>query len=768
MHKQLTAALLPPCLSTSQASTMEAGKSAAEAVPEQSEVDVAAGAAPVEVEQPKPVQLPPPYTETDDPANGLPCYLCESFVGKSWGSMMNHFKNVHKIPFSELTGTWVHKKGTEEFRAQSRDRYQRKSEDANKVDPASMGNNKQPSAEPVERARLGKTKRPSAEGNKKHQGRPEVVTGATKEPVDVASAGGAGLPTTRVKEDGTTWSLYWVKVSAGGVPIFPVEIEDCTGVPNGMKCPTKDSPPEMTTVAMKFTDEALFWEPGVRLGRNKWPLAVDTDVKLDEFEIYAANLKGHKRVSFSQYVQKLRYFYGLFESQTKFKHEAFLANFYTSGLAQQWAALPIMNPSYSTTRHIVTGLCHLVDCLLIECRRGRNDETARCLSLLRDDVLKPMSRRIAKARNEAKAENQERDASKIAKLPPPDVLKLAIKDAMTDIHWLRQAVVDGEEATPSVRRAANIAMMGIVFLNSYAGRPGEWASLARSKVEECLSSGKGFIRMEDHKTAHVYGTLGRHIPTGNAVAMGKLLDIHPETFERFFAPTRGTSDKVVPSNLLLKFGGVYVPDFQAPCPTLMRKYFHDATRDERNSEKALAMLCAADKHSTKTGKHDYCVSNPAADARASAAVYESLLGEPVPWPTDAEHEEGRARSLDRVRKHFFVADTDAEDNNGDEDDDSCEEADDDDSMDDNPPPVKRMRLVSKHELTADERAYLRSRIVANFGGEFRWPSKDLLVSILHEGMTEGLLSLDISLPMLHGCLRSIERLEKLEDGMFVD
>jgi len=198
----------------------------------------------------------------------------------------------------------------------------------------------------------------------------------------------------------------------------------------------------------------------------------------------------------------------------------------------------------------------------------------------------------------------DRDAERLRNLPPVGILKAGIQEAMTDIHWLWQGLSAGQEASPNMRHAANTAMMGLIFMNSYAGRPGEWASLTRAKVEECLSSGQSFVAMDDHKTAVEYGTLGRHVSAGNAIAMGKLLDIHPAAYERFFAPTRGQSEKVVPSNLLLKFGTVYFPKFQAPTPTLMRYYFHDAVRDERNSEKAFEMLCSTDKHKVRTGKKE--------------------------------------------------------------------------------------------------------------------------------------------------------------------
>lgn len=61
-------------------------------------------------------------------------------------------------------------------------------------------------------------------------------------------------------------------------------------------------------------------------------------------------------------------------------------------------------------------------------------------------------------------------------------------------------------------------------------------------------------------------------------------------------------------------------------------------------------LCTADKHTTATGKQNYVAANPEADARNTAAIYEAVFGEPVQWPTEAEIEAGRQRSLDRLQQ----------------------------------------------------------------------------------------------------------------------
>jgi hypothetical protein len=379
---------------------------------------------------------------------------------------------------------------------------------------------------------------------------------------------------------------------------------------------------------------------------------------------------------------------------------------------------------------------------------------------------------------------------------------------MLDLDTLWEAHRDDDCLPLQMKGAVNVIMLGLTYTNSYAGRPGEWEALTRRSAAEFIAAGGDTLVFEHHKTERCFGRLGRFVPPGNRQAMHKVLELHGEDAVLFLDPAKAQTGRVNAAQLLKKFASVYTPGYQYPGPTLQRKFFHTKMEDEEHKGDALKVLCDMDGHSKKTGRGHYVLPNPKSDAKAAKSVFRNFAFEPVPWPSEEELADGRGRSVDRLQTSFHRK------SNQDEQDECVEGPDHEDGAgldhskgggpavidldsDDPPPPVKRARLkgfafasgsaasssggsgsagngkdvsirkakVDKHELTADEKAYLSGRIVGDFGGEFKWPPKDLLVSILEEGMNEGVLSLDISLPVLHGFLRSIEL---MEDGVFVD
>ena len=87
------------------------------------------------------------------------------------------------------------------------------------------------------------------------------------------------------------------------------------------------------------------------------------------------------------------------------------------------------------------------------------------------------------------------------------------------------------------RFAANVAMMGLVYANAYAGRPGEWEITTRASVEALLERNDHVLKMEFHKTAGKYGALGRFIPAGNLAAMRTYLTLPNRHSTQFFTPS---------------------------------------------------------------------------------------------------------------------------------------------------------------------------------------------------------------------------------------
>ena len=438
---------------------------------------------------------------------------------------------------------------------------------------------------------------------------------------------------------------------------------------------------------VKFTPEALAWNVGAESEdgrRSSWPLLPNREVPLQKFFVYLVNAKGLEDNSAQGHLLRMTYFFGMFDLPTEFSQEGFMAALFSSGVAEQWAALPIMSPERPATRNMMTAVLHYVDFLILNCERRQHREACRCLTLLKADVLKPLCRRTLKARAIDENRLREEDGEKLRKLPKPEVLREAVREAMIDLHHVWEECRARGATTLYNKGIANTIMIGLVFCNSYAGRPGEWARLRRCQVEEMINNKQTLLTFKRHKTAWKYGSLGRHVPPGNRAAMAKMLDIHPATAELFFDPPRLETKVVQCGALLTRFSAVYTPEYQPCQATLMRKLFHSKAVEDRTADRVLKELCEADKHSLWVGKHNYVAANAAQDARRTAAVFRAVLGDPVNWPTPEELSAGKERSIARLQqwvsrlRRVGVAETEscgAEQSDGGDDDDEEDEDD---------------------------------------------------------------------------------------------
>ena len=277
----------------------------------------------------------------------------------------------------------------------------------------------------------------------------------------------------------------------------------------------------------------------------------------------------------------------------------------------------------------------------------------RNLELFRMELLDPLKLKVHRERDAAAKRKATWDAARVKQLPPAVVLRSAISDAMLDLDTIWELCRDDSMLPWQVKRAVNVIMMGLVYTNSYAGRPGEWEACTRERAEGCLSGGDDNpIVFESHKTERQFGQLGRFVPPGNAVAMRKVLDLHRHGAELFFDPPKSTAKQVNADDLLRRFGAVYTPGYQHPGATLQRKFFHGEAADEGNSEKSLGFLCDADGHKKKTGRR-YVLPNPKSDCIVTKSAFENYAFKHVPWPSEEELADGRAESIERLRANFY-------------------------------------------------------------------------------------------------------------------
>jgi hypothetical protein len=71
-------------------------------------------------------EAPPPYTETTDIAFGVTCYKCDKQGFTTWGSVMEHLRNRHKVPVASLHGTYLYTAATADLNARRKERYDKK------------------------------------------------------------------------------------------------------------------------------------------------------------------------------------------------------------------------------------------------------------------------------------------------------------------------------------------------------------------------------------------------------------------------------------------------------------------------------------------------------------------------------------------------------------------------------------------------------------------------------------------------------------------
>lgn len=430
---------------------------------------------------------------------------------------------------------------------------------------------------------------------------------------------------------------------------------------------------------MAIARDALEWaleaENTKETLKHTWPFKKTIHVDFKGFKEFLEHSKGLAVLSIEAYVQKLSYFFTLLALPEHFSPIGCLAGLYKSGLVSSVMQLDILSPRLPTTKNIIIAVSHYCDYLLAICGQKNWTEAIRCIRGLKDEYLSPLKKRACRMKGESAARKMALDSQKLAKLPLFDVLHVAIKEAMIDLNTLCQEYRKKESMPWQLRHAMNTIMFGLIYTNSYAGRPGEWQTITLAEVEKFVEAGGNVLAMHQHKTYSKYGALGRHVPPGNLETIKKFM-LLPRlgNTNLFFEQARGGTKPVQANKLLHKFGVVYLPGFQHPGATLQRKYFHTKLREDDHKLKALKFVSDMDGHSTKVAESHYIISDPSNDANVAKALFRHMQGKPVALPSMAELCNNYQRSLDRIMTCYYrtrqkqdeVEDTLGSDDEGDE------------------------------------------------------------------------------------------------------
>lgn len=548
-----------------------------------------------------------------------------------------------------------------------------------------------------------------------HKTKPAKLEAMKKDEVDTG-AGPETQGAIQAAEDGSLWRLLWVKVGPDGQPSTPVEVKATLGkAPAGAKpkggatgrfvppvpkaepgppaSSTSSTPPGSSTTSaadiasaelkdvlasiqsflakaaapqaapeleepgpkLILTPEAKAWKLSMRgegVQRMAWPLPANKDVDLTKFKAYLVGPKNVIPSTADKNLLCMQYVYGMFQLPERFSQEGFWASLYLTGVAEIWAALPIMSVKIPNLANISVALDHYVEHLQQQADRVRHTEASRCLTGLKKEILAPLTTKVSKQRKKVTVVNRKKDAEKLGNLPPPKTLQEGIFDSMVILHWATEVVkVMGGEADWHIKVTANALMAGLIFTNSYAGRPGEWANLKRAKAEKMLAEGEEWLEMKEHKTDDTYGSAGRPVPAGNREAMKRILMIHPADAELFMNQAKeGKTGPISIHKALEKWSHKFFPNHQEVGATLQRKLMHTKPQQQDVAQKVFDEICAFDKHRTQTGLTNYVAKQLEVEAQKGAIIYRNVIGDPVDWPTPEQLKAGKKKALKALQE----------------------------------------------------------------------------------------------------------------------
>ena len=371
--------------------------------------------------------------------------------------------------------------------------------------------------------------------------------------------------------------------------------------------------------------------------RHQCPLAKDTpalDMQYDEFQKYLC-LRNLETYTVRETIMNVSRFFDLFDwGGQPTTALGLLLNIYTSKLIPRLMECDVMSRRYGWSRRILDAVSHYCQFLAIECARCRHTECKTALEAMVEYDLELYRRQARSEARWAKKDRNRIDAERIQNLPSNEIMRDIVLQAMTDLWKTCKRMPDSTEDGARSKMMANTCVVGIIFLNGFAGRGGEWETMLKSHVETQLLNRHDFFVCPDHKTSYRYGDLAKWIAPGTMRAIELYLTLHSgKSIYAFEHPTDPTK-KITVSWYMQRFADIYCQKYQTPTVSLLRKQFHTVLLQKSREDACLALLSKLDAHSKTTARNIYCTTTPENDAQLGKILFSEMRGEPVAWPSD--------------------------------------------------------------------------------------------------------------------------------------
>ena len=417
-------------------------------------------------------------------------------------------------------------------------------------------------------------------------------------------------------------------------------------------------------LSWRKTDLKTVDEDGNPLEKKRCPIPDTCDLDLGAFEQYLKKIvKSDSAVTDN--LTGVKRFWNLIDVDCDAPSPiSILVAMFETNIHAQIFSTELMHTAYTWNNKIAKALDHFCDWAIEDAQRNRWKNAEHAIGQVKSDVWY-YKHDTQEGQKKARKVRARKDARRIENLAPPEALKAAVKDAMKELWGLHNRLTQGGGAPTEEDRAfANVIIVGIVFLNGFAGRSGEWKLAKTSHFQEQRAAGLNFLECDMHKTARYYGTLAKHLAPGTIKALELYTSLPNKHTDLLFDPIRGSTKDASVHKALHKFGELFLNDTERPGVTLLRKMFHSKLIQMHREGQCLDLLAKADAHSLNVAIDVYTVIVPENDAKLGSILYEQVMGAPVDWPSEGEllawSRKGSTRASDTILEEADIASDDEE------------------------------------------------------------------------------------------------------------
>jgi hypothetical protein len=344
---------------------------------------------------------------------------------------------------------------------------------------------------------------------------------------------------------------------------------------------------------------------------------------------------------------------------------------YKQGAMHALLATDLMAPHHHWARHTRHALSWFIKWISNECMQYELDYEKGRLDTLVAVVINQKKKMVNAAKKQSDLALNRHHANIIREVQKDQGFRSRVKesilDAMYHLKYVCGMCTDKGYVDARSRHLINICLAFLIYFNSFGGRPGEWKSMLSAAVWTMLNGSLDYIECPEHKTAMVYGSLGKHCPDGTKEGFKHVLCLPADSPPSHLLLTTHGTPGVNISKCLKCACDVFFNGKYTMTPTIARKYFHVESVNVAKRDEVLRMLKRVDAHTEAVAEGVYCCNHPETDAMYGSFLYEAVLGKPVGWPSELPHD-FRLKHLHKfeVPANGAEDDEDAEDLGGDD------------------------------------------------------------------------------------------------------